>query len=734
MSKTPDHVLRTAIALCFASAGLVHAETAEPQDPAERLDAIVVTATRSPTILIEVPAAVALRDMDELRRDGFTVGTDEFRGVTGVFFRRGEGDGDEFPFLSFRGSTGTEGSLSLIDGIPIVGLYEEIQLNEIPYDALQSIEIVKGPVSALYGRGALYGATNYITRNPGADSLEGSLTFGSDGYKRAAALASGRKGNDRGWLLSAAHEDYDGWREQGGRRVSNVFGKVVLPLSEATQLIAYAIVNDRAAQLPNGIPLDPQGRPLEVFGGREGFLGFGEPRNDMTSVFTAANLEHAFSDSAVLSATLSYRDIERDVFLNFYDAFGTDLSRNVVGFNGFRGDTTQDVWFGETTLDWQSGRHRVIAGVSTERSDISEFIRWSGQNGFTPECGFTFYLVEVDYTTGQVVNANNPCFVLDDPRTRSGFRNTTSGVFIQDEITLSDRWFLTLGGRYDRFRRTAQFEAIPGVSDGGELRGNADAFSPKATLSFRPDWGQLYMAYGRGFNSNFGPTFEWDPVQYARPESRPTTIDSIEFGVKGQAFDGLLGYEAAVYRSEQKNRRTIIPNPDAVGDPTQPGQRIAFGDLYQVRGAEASVDIRPREGTVLALRYTYLDPEWKRFSVQTFSGPVDFSGNTPVGVPDSVGFVQLDQRVTEWLDLRASFESYSDYFFTIDNRFRGGGYDLLTLGARVSPPNWSGVTLDLTINNALDEEYFFLFGGRSAPTYATPGPPRQARLTLSGRF
>ena len=125
-------------------AGAAFAQDAE--DPVVLEDVIVVTATRTEQSLIEVPASVAVQDIPELRRNGFLFGTDEFRGVTGVFFRRGEGDADEFAFVSFRGSTGTEGALTLVDGIPIIGLFEDVQLNQIPYDAVEQIEIVKGPV------------------------------------------------------------------------------------------------------------------------------------------------------------------------------------------------------------------------------------------------------------------------------------------------------------------------------------------------------------------------------------------------------------------------------------------------------------------------------------------------------------------------------------------------------------------------------------------------------------
>lgn len=716
-------------AMTAAPAGAFAEEAAEVDS-----EAIVVTATRSEESLVNVPASIAVQDVEQLRRDGFTYGTDEYRGVTGVFFRRGEGDGDEFPFVSFRGSLGTEGSLSLIDGVPIIGLYEETQLNEIPYDAIERIEIVKGPVSALYGRGALYGATNYITRSPLSDTLSATLTGGSDGFWRGDASLSAKLGEGAGILLSGSYEDYDGWRAQGGRRIWNIFGKAEARLGEATTLTLFGNYYDRHSELPNGIPLDSQGNLLPFAGGRRGFLGYGDPVNDSRSLMGGLKLERRASDALTFTLTAQGRRIERDVFLNFFDPFGVDLARGVVGYNGFRGSTTQKVGFLEGTVRWQTGAHNILAGVSGETSRIREDIRWTGQNGFTPECDFTFFLVEVDYRTGEVLNDDHSCFVLDSPVTQDRFTNNFWGAFIQDEISLSDRFVLTVGGRYDSFRRKATYLAIPGVTDGGVLTGKADAFSPKATLSWRPDWGQVYFAYGRGFNSNFGATFEWDPVQYVRPDSRPTTIDSYELGIKGRALDGALRFEAAVYYTRQKNRRQIIANPDAETDFTQPANLVTYGDLYDGKGAEASLELRPAEGTSFRVAYSYLDPEWKDYVIDTFSGPVDLSGTTPTGVPQHIVYLSADQRITPWLSGRAVFEFYDDYYYTADNRFRGGGYELLTLGARIQPEAWKGLSLDLTLMNALGKEYYSYFGTRSAPTYAMPGPPRQFRATLKAAF
>ncbi len=707
---------------------------AQAQTNADSIEEVVVTATRTEQSLLTVPASITVQDVLELRRNGFTFGSDEYRGVTGVFVRRGEGDADEFPFVSFRGSTGTEGSISLVDGIPFIGLFEEVQLNEIPYDAVERIEIVKGPVSALYGRGALYGATNYITRAPREDAFVARISGGSDGYYRADGSLERSLGDAGGVMLAGSYEDYEGWRDEASRRIFNIFASGQFALGDATRLGVYLNYNDRDTELPNGRAIDADGNILPFDGGDTGFLGYDDPNQETQNYLSALRLEHRISEQLSIEAKASYRRIEREGFLNFFDPFGRNLEAGILGYNGFRGDTTQDVFYGELTARWQNSRHDIIAGVTGERSDSDILNFWTGQNGFTPECGFTFFLVEVDAQSGQVLNEDHPCFEVDSLLSDSSFENTFWGLFVQDEISLTEQVRLTLGLRYDDFSRDASFKAIDGVTAGGDQSGSADAFSPKVALSYLTDWGQVYVAYGRGFNSNFGATFEWDPSQYARPDDRPTTIDSIELGVKGRFLEDRVSAEAIVFYSEQEDRRQIVNNPAADEDFTQPPNLVTFGDLYTSRGIELSMIAAVTDSTTLRANYTWLDPEWDEFTINTFSGPEDFSGNTPVGVPEHLLYLQVDQRIGRNASVRAIFEHYTDYFYTVDNEFEDGGYSLLTLSARLEPELMRGYAVELTLMNALDEDYYSYFGNRNSPTYAIPGPPRQVRLAITGRF
>lgn len=299
---------------------------------------------------------------------------------------------------------------------------------------------------------------------------------------------------------------------------------------------------------------------------------------------------------------------------------------------------------------------------------------------------------------------------------------------------MTDRITLTVGGRYDQFKRTSDFAALPGVGPGGSAELDSDAFSPKASLSYRTDFGQVYASYGRGFNSNFGPTFENDPTRFSRPELKPTTIDSLELGIKGRALNDALRFEAAVYHTQQENRRVNVPNPNAESDFSVPPRLISFGQQYVVTGFEGALDIRPADGTQIRIQYSHIDAEWDELLLSTFAGPLDLSGVTPTGVAPNIVFVSAEQRFLPWLTGRASIEFYDDYAVTLDNSFSAGGYELVSLGATIEPEGWGGKALDLSITNLFNTEYFSFFGGTRAPTYATPGPPLQARATIRAKF
>ncbi len=737
-SATPQNIRVTvcvALLTCASPAALGQ----QSATPPAAIEEVVVTATRTEKPLMEVPAAITLQSTEDLRQKGFNYGTDEFRGVPGVFFRRGEGDGEEFPFISIRGVTGNHGNdtfLALLDGVPFVGPDEEVMLFEVPYAAVDSIEIVRGPVSALYGRGAIAGAVNYRSRPIEEDTSEILISKGSEDFSRASAHLERSFASGAGLMLNATMEDFGGWRDNSQRDLSTFFVKGVIPVGERGELSGWIANSDRESEVPSAIPTLADGTVLDVFGGDTSFLGYHPTWNKSEGLMTSGRFRYQLSDSMNLTLTAQNRRFDSDVRLNFYDYFEFNPGKATMGVNGFASANESEVFFAEAVLDWTVGRHTIVAGVNSERATLDEREFWSGENDpfFSGACGFRFYSIQINYLTGKVLNdaPSNACFMRDELRSESDTTNTFQGAFIQDEFALTDRLTATAGLRYDAFDREIDFSVVGGTPVSLQPSGDADALSPKFSLSYDYGAGIAYASYGKGFNSNFGPTWQWDPVTYLRDE-KATTIDSYEVGAKGRALNDRLEWETSLFQLEQKDRRIFVPNPD----PTGPREYATTGQKYSSRGFESALRFNVSARTKATITYTYLDPEWDELLLAgSFGAPdLDFSGVTPQGVPEHMFYAELNHQFSDWLTVGATYESYGDYFVDLSNSVSAGAYELLGANASIRVPGVEQLSMDLSITNLLNEDYYFLFASsRTQVTNASPGVPRMARATVRWKF
>lgn len=719
----------------------VHAETTASDEErvlsSEVSDEIVVLATRSEKATLEVPAHVTTVDFEELTNDGFYAGADELRGQPGIFFRRSEGDNDAFLFVNFRGVTGNHGNdtfLALVDGIPFVSGDEEVLMSEIPYGAVENLEIVRGPVSALYGRGGIAGAVAYSLYSPADTRTDLRLAAGSDTYWNAT-LNLGRRFGDHGLFLSVDGLGADGWREHNQNQRLGVFGRLLLSAGEGTTISTYLNLHDRDFEHGGVIPTLPDGTLVDVGGGREAFLGSRDIGIDSRSVMAAARLSSVLAGDRLLQATVHYRDRETANRLDFYDYFGFDPSRHVMTVNGFDSDVDETTAFLEATYDFQLGATRNLVGASYERTGLMETDLWSGQFGFTFACGFAFYAIEIDYRTGQVLNRDHPCFVERQHNLTGDTENTFTAAFAQTEIDLGERWTVTLGARWDDFERRTNLITGPARAVQPEVVDSEDHVSPKLAVVFAATPRQtVYFNFGEGFSSNFGPVWQWDPSRYIR-DTRPTTLRNYELGSKGSLAAGRFKYSLSLFSIEQEDRLVFVTNPDYLNDFTLPSTLATTGQRFESRGFEATASYRFSNGSRFELRYSHVDAEWDELVVNTFSGPLDLSGTTPTGVPENMLYASFHQRFGDRLDVGLSWESYGDYPITQDNAFTDGAYDLLNLSVSYRPDFAALERIHLAVTNLLDEEYFYYFGGsRTAVTNAVPGVPLQARLSLGWSF
>lgn len=134
------------------------------------LDPMVVTASGYAQQIANAPASISVIPREQLEDRQYRDITDALRDVPGVIISGGGGSNDDQADISIRGMPG-EYTLILVDGMPISSResrpngsagYEQDWLP--PLYAIERIEVVRGPMSTLYGSDAMGGVINIITR------------------------------------------------------------------------------------------------------------------------------------------------------------------------------------------------------------------------------------------------------------------------------------------------------------------------------------------------------------------------------------------------------------------------------------------------------------------------------------------------------------------------------------------------------------------------------------------
>jgi len=179
------------------------------------LGEIVVTATKTPHLLKDVPGSVTIVTKEEIERAGATDVGEALEKVGGIKIRD-YGSMGAATSITIRGSTPNQ-VLVLIDGrptaLPSLGTTD---LSLYPVDNVERIEVVRGPFSSLYGADALGGVVNIITRDaPEKPTTEFDLSYGSFNTQIYQMNYGAKKGKF-GYFITAGKNSSDGDRKNSG--------------------------------------------------------------------------------------------------------------------------------------------------------------------------------------------------------------------------------------------------------------------------------------------------------------------------------------------------------------------------------------------------------------------------------------------------------------------------------------------------------------------------------------
>ena len=263
------------------AAGAVTPVTVELAATPNYLERVQVTASKAPLSIGEIAAQADVVDRSEIDERGDQRLTQAISHVPGVIVSTQSGS---FESVMLRGlpRDGNEftSTLLLIDGVPQTDSRNSSRVINLPIHDASSIEVVRGPNSALYGRTAIGGAVNVRTGEPTAGhEADFDLTGGGFGFLKGAARASGPAADWGGYFVSASSERNNGFYTGPADfnvDQTSVFAKLTfVPDSQSFGMVsANRVVS--AQSLPTSEP---------IVDGR--FLGDIDPRFDRFSDLTA---------------------------------------------------------------------------------------------------------------------------------------------------------------------------------------------------------------------------------------------------------------------------------------------------------------------------------------------------------------------------------------------------------------------------------------------------------------
>ena len=245
------------LALAFCTPALA-------DEPDQSLPQVVVTATRIPTPDIDIPAGVTVIDRQTIETRDYNTLVDALQAVPGMRVSPSGGPGGNASVF-IRG-TNSDHVLVLRDGMPINDAADSSGAFNFGVDTLadvERIEIIRGPMAALYGSGAIGGVINLITRRgtePGVH-WEGDLSGGYPAQIRGSVVASGVDGPVDYALIfeSQSQRGYD-----------------TTPQRESVYTGVPQGFRDRIATLNLGYTVVPGTRLSLLLRARESIFGFNE--------------------------------------------------------------------------------------------------------------------------------------------------------------------------------------------------------------------------------------------------------------------------------------------------------------------------------------------------------------------------------------------------------------------------------------------------------------------------
>jgi iron complex outermembrane receptor protein len=658
-----------------------------------------VSITKSPTQLIDLPYAVQVIPKALIEDRNIQDIKDLYRNISGI-------TDSPYSAMTFRGFTQREVLFNGVRGNPYGSLDNDI--NDAGFSTSQGrlsniefVEVLKGLAGVLFGGGEAGGVINFVTRKPrNVPTAEASFRGGSFAQRGGHGEITGPLPGARNLFYRAAvyGEDRRIFRYNSGSENLHFASGLSWKLAESTSIGVEAEYIDQnlLAHRLRGIPVDSSGRWLTA---REWTASEATDRSELQARVFQTRLDHAFTST--LRTDVSFRYLNYDRPERYHEPRGITAGRTMrreyrdqfrgnedlsLTANGYARVKRNNLTFGFEAVrqDWVG---RYATAREAERGGPVP-----GLDMLTPVYGrSSFYNFNPAAFTLQTVLANR------------------QGYFVQDQIEVSPRLQLLVGGRVERFTDEGRAGNLP-------LRAQLTALTGRIAAVYRilPQL-SAFSSYSNSFNR--APSLA--QTQLANGPHDPERGRQFEAGLKSEVSQGRVLINASYFQISKNNVLRLDPLFGPNGD--------NFSAVFPIgrvrnRGIELDMTGKVTRDLSVILNYAYLD---SKILADRFDPAAVGLALPNAARHAGAAFVRYDLRKTGTSfhvgsELRGRrFEPYA--------KFAAGGYAIADFG--IFQRIGSRLELRTQLDNATDRLYAAasLFAARAGNM---PGAPRTFTMGL----
>ncbi|EPL8733281.1 TonB-dependent receptor PqqU [Klebsiella quasipneumoniae subsp. similipneumoniae] len=671
---------------------------------------MVVTAAPTTVSELDTPAAVSVVNGDEMRQAAPRVNLSESLGaVPGLQVQNRQNYAQDLQ-LSIRGfgsrsTYGVRGLRIYVDGIPATMPDGQGQTSNIDIGSVDTIEVLRGPFSALYGNssGGVINVTSQTGTQPPtveASSYYGSFGTWHYGMKATGAVGDGSHAGDVDYTVSTNRFTTHGYRDHSGARKNLANARLGVRINDVSKLTLLLNSVDIKANDAGGLTADEwRDNPRQ------------SPRGDQYNTRkntrqTQAGLRYerqlsAQDDLSVMMyagerETTQFQSIPRAPQLKPSHAGGViDLTRHYQGIDTrltHRGELLVPVTL-TAGLDYEN--------MSERRKGYENFVMVNG----APQYG-------------------------EQGALRRNERNLMWNVdpYLQTQWQLTDKLSLDAGVRYSSvWFDSNDYYITPG---NGDDSGDASyhKWLPAGSLKYAlTDAWNVYLSAGRGFET---PTI--NELSYRSDNQsglnfglKPSTNDTVEIGSKTRIGNGLL--TAALFQTDTDNEIVVDSSS---------GGRTSYKNAGKTRrqGMELGLDQQFGESWRLKAAWTWLDATYRT----NVCGDASCNGNRIPGIARNMGYASFGYQPEQGWYAGSDIRYMSDIMANDENTAKAPSWTVvgLTTGYKWS---YGRMDMDLSgrVDNLFDREYVgSVIVNESNGRYYEPAPGRNygIGLNLAWRF